>query len=75
MTTFPGSQHLQKGAIVGLDPANPLTSIIIFQHYPDTLTRMLTAQTAGGEGDKGEAMRLKWSRQETSKSKRRAVVP
>jgi hypothetical protein len=67
MTTFPGSPRLQKGAIVGLDPANPLASIIIFQYNPDTLTRTLTAQTAGGEGDKGEAMRLKGPPQETIK--------
>lgn len=28
MTTFPNSPRLQKGAIVGLDPANPLASVI-----------------------------------------------
>ncbi len=67
MSTFSGSPRLQKGAIVGLDPANPLASIIVFQYNPDTLTRTLTAQTAGGEGDKGEAMRLKGPPQETIK--------
>jgi hypothetical protein len=67
MTTFPGSPRLQKGAIVGLDPLNPLASIIVFQYNPDTLTRTLTAQTAGDEGDKGEAMRLKGPPQETIK--------
>jgi len=67
VTTFPSSPRLQKGAIVGLDPANPLASIVIFQYNPDTLTRTLTAQTSGGEGDKGEAMRLKGPPQETIK--------
>jgi hypothetical protein len=67
MTTFPSSPRLQKGAIIGLDPANPLASIIVFQYNPETLTRTLTAQTAGGEGDKGEAMRLKGPPQETIK--------
>lgn len=34
-----------KGAIVGLDPFNPLASVIIFQYNPDTLNRNLTART------------------------------
>jgi hypothetical protein len=49
-----------KGAIVGIDPFNPLASIIVFQYNPDTLTRTLTAQTTGGQGgDRSEALRLK----------------
>jgi hypothetical protein len=60
MSTFPGSPRLMKGAIVGIDPFNPLASIIVFQYNPDTLTRTLTAQTTGGEGgDRSEALRLK----------------
>src|SRR3712207_3298477 len=47
MSTFPNSPRLQKGALVGLDPANPLASIIVFQYNPDTLTRTLTAPTSG----------------------------
>ena len=58
MSTFPGSPKTQKGAIVGLDPFNPLASIIVFQYNPDTLTRTLTAQTTGGTAQ-GEALRLK----------------
>ncbi|GAA4697090.1 hypothetical protein [Phytohabitans rumicis] len=34
-----------KGAIVGLDPFNPLASVIIFQYNPDTLSRTLNART------------------------------
>jgi len=75
MTTFPNSPRLQKGAIVGLDPANPLASIIVFQYNPDRLTHTLTAQAAGDDGDKGEAMRLKGPPQETIKSKSGTVVP
>lgn len=67
MTTFPNSPRLQKGAIVGVDPANPLASIIVFQYNPDTITRSLTAQTTGGDADKGEAMRLKGPPQESIK--------
>lgn len=59
MTTFPGSPKTQKGAIIGLDPFNPLASVIVFQYNPDTLTRTLTAQTTGGTPNSGEALRLK----------------
>jgi hypothetical protein len=65
MSTFPGSPKTQKGAIVGLDPFNPLASVIVFQYNPDTLTRTLTAQTAGGNVAQGEALRLKGPPQET----------
>src|SRR4051794_25635755 len=59
MSTFPNSPRVQKGAILGLDPFNPLASVIVFQYNPDTLTRTLTAQSTGGNADKGEALRLK----------------
>jgi len=62
MTTFPNAPRLQKGALIGLDPANPLASIIIFQYNPETLSRTLRARTTGagggGESAPGEAMRL-----------------
>src|SRR5438094_788115 len=67
MTTFPGSPSVQKGAIIGLDPFNPLASIIIFQYNPDTMTRTITAQTTGGNPDRNEALRLKGPPQETIK--------
>src|SRR6266436_5398804 len=44
MTTFPGSPRLLKGAIIGLDPTNPLASIVVFQYNPDTMTRRLPAR-------------------------------
>src|SRR5437879_3003005 len=65
MTTFPGSPSVQKGAIVGLDPFNPLASVIVFQYNPDTLTRTLTAQTTASSAAQGEALRLKGPPQET----------
>lgn len=67
MTSFPGSPRLQKGAIVGLDPSNPLASAVIFQYNPDTLTRTITPQTVGGNADRSEALRLKGPPQETIK--------
>lgn len=59
MTTFPGSPRLFKGAIIGLDPFNPLASVIVFQYNPETMTRTLAARTTGGDADRGEALRLK----------------
>jgi len=67
MTSFPGSPRLQKGAIIGLDPFNPLASVIVFQYNPDTMTRTITAQTTSGDADRGEALRLKGPPQETIK--------
>lgn len=65
MTTFPGSPRLQKGAIVGMDPARPMPTIVLFQYNPDTMTRTLQAQTASGDADRGEMLRLKGPPQET----------
>ena len=68
MSSFPGSPQVLKGAIIGLDPANPLASIIVFQYNPDTMTRTLKAQTTSSESaDKGEALRLKGPPRETIK--------
>jgi hypothetical protein len=65
MTSFPNAPRLQKGAIIGLDLFNPLASIVVFQYNPDTMTRTITAQTSGGDADRGEALRLKGPPQET----------
>ena len=67
MSSFPGSPRLLKGAIIGLDPANPLASIVVFQYNPDTMTRRLEARTASGTGgaDKSEAFRLMGPPKET----------
>ena len=67
MTTFPNSPPVLKGAIVGVDPFNPLASVIIFQYNPDTMTRTLTANagSSGGSQAQGEALRLKGPPKET----------
>ena len=67
MTNFPGSPRLLKGAIVGLDPVNPLASVIVFQYNPDTMTRRLDARSAGGgdTSDRSEAFRLTGPPKET----------
>jgi len=49
---IPGSPRLQKGAIVGLDPFNPLASVVIFQYNPELLTRTLTPKVEEGTDNK-----------------------
>jgi hypothetical protein len=69
MSSFPNSPRLQKGALVGLDPVNPLASVIVFQYNPEKLTRSLTPQSAGGGASggtaPGEALRLTGPPEET----------
>ncbi|SRR6266516_870452 len=67
MTSFPGSPRLFKGALIGIDPLNPLASVIVFQYNPDAMTRKLDARTSGVApgGDKSEAFRLTGPPKET----------
>lgn len=67
MASFPGSPRLIKGAIVGLDPLNPLASVVLFQYNPDTMTRRLEARSTGGgdNSDRSEAFRLTGPPRET----------
>jgi hypothetical protein len=65
MSTFPGSPRVIKGAIIAIDLLSGPPNVIVFQYNPDTLTRTLSAQAAGGNGDRGEALRLKGPPQET----------
>jgi hypothetical protein len=59
MTSFPGSPNVRRGAIVGIDPLNPLAGIIIFQYNPETMRRTLTAQRSESQQNQREAQRLK----------------
>ena len=63
MTTFPGSPKLLKGAIVGLDIFNPVSSIAIFQYNPEQISRALAPQYS--EAVSGVALRLAGPPQET----------
>jgi len=66
MTASPRSPRLLKGAIVGMDPLNPLASVIVFQYNPETLTRSLKASDAGsGDKARSEALCLKGPPEET----------
>ncbi|MBN1204051.1 MAG: hypothetical protein JXB05_03895 [Myxococcaceae bacterium] len=64
MSAAPISPQLLKGAIIGLDPFNPLASVVPFQYNPDQLTRTLTTTQSAG-GSPGEALRLRGPPQET----------
>ncbi len=62
MTGFPGGPRTDRGALIGIDPENPLASVVIFQYNPDEMTRTLQARAATGAGMSGgardEALRL-----------------
>ncbi len=72
-TFFPASPKLSpklpKGAIVAVDPStNRVVSTIAFQYNPETLTRSLQPQVAGGEESaRAEALRLEGAPVETIK--------
>lgn len=65
MTVLSNSPRLIKGALVGVDPLNPLASVVVFQYNPDTVTRRLEARAVGGDGERGEVMRLSGPPKET----------
>ncbi len=65
MTSFPRSPRVQKGALIGLDPFNPVASVIVFQYNPESMTRTLSARASAAEGDASEVLRLKGPPEET----------
>ncbi|HEV8325058.1 MAG TPA: hypothetical protein VG389_25815 [Myxococcota bacterium] len=59
MSGFTRSPQLLKGAIIGVDPFNPLASIIVFQYNPDSLVRTITPNIAqSSTSSPGEALRF-----------------
>jgi hypothetical protein len=63
MTGLSTSPRTTRGALVGLDPANPAASVVAFQYNPDEMTRTLQARAAAGgsptsSGARNEALRL-----------------
>jgi hypothetical protein len=65
MTGFTGSPRVTRGALIGLDPLNPLASVIVFQYNPDQVTRRLTARTSETGTSQSEQLRLKGPPEET----------
>src|SRR5215217_1964734 len=64
MMNRPGAPQWSKGAIVVVDPDNPLASIIVFQYNPVNVRRDLQPRTSGG-GARTEALRLEGAPEET----------
>ena len=69
MTTFPGSPKLPKGTLIAVDTvSNLVVKTISFQYNPESLTRTLQAQVAGGNDTaREEALRLEGAPIETFK--------
>jgi hypothetical protein len=65
MTSFPGSPRVLKGAIVAVDPLNPLASVVVFQYNPETLERSIRPRIAGEGAERGEVLRLSGPPEET----------
>lgn len=57
MSSFPGSPRTLRGAIVAVDPAGPLSRIVVFQYNPDQLTRSLTPRGESGGGSASDGHR------------------
>ena len=69
MTTFPNSPRILKGGLVLVDPESArILRIIALQYNPESLSRSLQIQSAGGEGgNRSEPMRFKGPAVETIK--------
>jgi hypothetical protein len=48
VSAFPGQPRTLGGALVAVDPLNPVPTVVIFQYNPHTLTRQLEARGADG---------------------------
>ncbi|MFW5641558.1 MAG: hypothetical protein ACOCY0_02215 [Roseicyclus sp.] len=64
-TNFPRTPKLLRGAIVGVDLFNPISSVAIFQYNPEQLSRSVAPQySEAGEG-RAEPLRLAGPPRET----------
>lgn len=58
MSGLTRSPKLLKGALVGVDIANPVASVVPFQYNPHAVTRTLKPKGSSGDGARAEAQRL-----------------
>jgi hypothetical protein len=65
VTHFPGSPKILKGAIVGIDIFNPISSVAIFQYNPEQLSRSVSPQYSQAGGGSSETLRLSGPPRET----------
>lgn len=50
--------RLIKGAVVGIDIFNPVSSVAVFQYNPEQITRSVSPRYSEAGGGRGEALRL-----------------
>jgi len=67
MSSFPGAPRLTKGAIVSMEPHKHISSVVVFQYNPATLTRTLTPKISADGGSRAEAVRIDGPPAETIK--------
>jgi hypothetical protein len=65
VSTFPRSPRTLRGAVVAIDPFNPVASVIVFQYNPESLTRSIDPQIGTDGGSRSEVLRLKGAPKET----------
>lgn len=65
MSNFSGSPKVLKGAIVGIDIFNPISSVAIFQYNPEQISRSLDPRYSEAGGGRAEALRLQAPPRET----------
>ena len=58
MTGIAATPRLIKGAIIALDPANPVDSVVIFQYNPSDLRRSLSPKLMQGSANPADTLRL-----------------
>jgi hypothetical protein len=60
MGSFPGSPRTLRGAIIAVDPRNPVSRIVLFGYNPDEVSRSLKPRGAGAgqEVGPGDAHRI-----------------
>jgi hypothetical protein len=59
MSFLSDTPRLTHGAIMSIDPFNPVATSTVLQYNPSELIRHLTPQTTSAEKDRSEPMRLK----------------
>ena len=65
MTSFPGAPKVLKGAIIGVDIFNPVSSVVIFQYNPEKLSRSVAPSYSEAGGGRAEPLRLAGPPKET----------
>jgi hypothetical protein len=67
MASSSRSPLMRKGALVTMDAFSSMTSSILFQYNPDTLSRTLQVQGAGDNSARSEVLRVRGAPVETIK--------